>query len=40
MNITLGESGGKAVRSVAVDDEAPRTATASGTFASASCSGF
>ncbi|MFZ4267961.1 hypothetical protein [Streptomyces arboris] len=38
--ITLGESGGKAACSVTVDDDAPRRATASGAFASASCSGF
>ncbi|MFD3749354.1 hypothetical protein ACFWVT_03675 [Streptomyces cyaneofuscatus] len=40
LSITLGESGGKAVCSVTVDDDAPRTATASGAFANASCSGF
>ncbi|MER5896144.1 hypothetical protein [Streptomyces sp. NPDC001876] len=40
LSITLGESGGKAVCSVTVDDGAPRTSTASGAFATATCSGF
>ncbi|MFE2296036.1 hypothetical protein [Streptomyces sp. NPDC059452] len=40
LSVTLGQSGGKAACSVTVDDNAPRRATASGTFATATCSGF
>lgn len=40
LTVTLGESGGKAVCSVTVDGGAPRTATASGAFATATCDGF
>ncbi|MFD4174816.1 hypothetical protein [Streptomyces anulatus] len=40
LSITLGRSGGKAVCSVTVDGGSPHTATASGAFATASCSGF
>ncbi|MBM7438542.1 hypothetical protein [Streptomyces sp. HB132] len=38
--VVLGESGGKVVCSVTVDDDASRTSTASGAFATATCSGF
>ncbi|MBT2467075.1 hypothetical protein J7E97_04100 [Streptomyces sp. ISL-66] len=38
--VTLGADGGTATCSVTVDDSPPITATASGSFASAVCSGF
>ncbi|NUK09326.1 hypothetical protein HRW23_17510 [Streptomyces lunaelactis] len=38
--VTLGPEGGTATCSVTVDDEAPKKATASGPFATASCTGF
>ncbi|MEU6849914.1 hypothetical protein ABZ901_08300 [Actinacidiphila alni] len=40
LTITLGEAGGKAECSVVVDNGTPKTATASGPFATASCDGF
>ncbi|PKV89327.1 hypothetical protein [Streptomyces sp. TLI_146] len=40
LSVTLGPDGGTATCSVTVDDGAPKTATASGAFASAVCSGF
>lgn len=40
LTATLGASGGSLKCSVTVDDGKPKTATASGPFASASCSGF
>jgi hypothetical protein len=38
--VTLGAEGGTATCSVVVDNGKPHTATASGPFASADCSGF
>ncbi|MCX4651912.1 membrane protein [Streptomyces sp. ScaeMP-e48] len=38
--VTLGEAGGKVACSVTVDGGEPRRATASGAFATATCSGF
>lgn len=40
LTLTLGSEGGTATCSVTVGDGAPKTATASGPFASASCGGF
>ncbi|WP_433891782.1 hypothetical protein [Streptomyces sp. CA-111067] len=40
LSITLGEAGGTATCSVVVDNDSPKTATASGPFATASCDGF
>ncbi|WNO74987.1 hypothetical protein [Streptomyces sp. AM8-1-1] len=40
LSVTLGADGGRATCSVTVDDGTPRTATASGPFATASCEGF
>lgn len=40
LNVSLGESGGRVACSVTVDDGPPREATASGAFATATCSGF
>ncbi|MFE6165211.1 hypothetical protein ACFQ7F_40585 [Streptomyces sp. NPDC056486] len=40
LNATLGASGGSLKCSVTVADGKPKTATASGPFATASCSGF
>ncbi|MFJ4967570.1 MmpS family transport accessory protein [Streptomyces sp. NPDC088755] len=39
LGVTLGESGGEVACSVIVDDQPPRRATASGAFATATCSG-
>ncbi|MFI5746165.1 hypothetical protein ACIBBE_09550 [Streptomyces sp. NPDC051644] len=38
--VTLGESGGEVACTVTVDDGTVRTASASGAFATATCSGF
>ncbi|MER5848254.1 hypothetical protein ABT126_14695 [Streptomyces sp. NPDC002012] len=38
--VTLGESGGEVACAVTVDDGTVRTASASGAFATATCSGF
>ncbi|MGI5399497.1 hypothetical protein ACQEVG_08640 [Streptomyces sp. CA-135486] len=40
LTVTLGAEGGTATCSVTVDNDPPKTATASGPFATASCSGF
>ncbi|WP_353946163.1 hypothetical protein ABII15_34255 [Streptomyces sp. HUAS MG91] len=40
LTVTTGASGGTATCSVSVDDGKPKTATASGTYATADCNGF
>ena len=40
LTVTVGEAGGRVLCSVTVDDGSPRSATASGAFATATCSGF